>query len=39
MLRSWGQGIFPGVVSHNGEGVQNVADGKPARWKLKEAAN
>jgi hypothetical protein len=24
---------------HNGKGVQNVAEGKPAKWKLKEAAD
>jgi hypothetical protein len=33
------QGILRGLLSHNGKGVQNVAEGKPAKWKLKEAAN
>jgi hypothetical protein len=28
------QGILRGLLSHNGKGVQNVADGKPAKWKL-----
>ena len=33
------QGILRGLLSHNGQGVQNVAEGKPAKWKLKDAAN
>jgi hypothetical protein len=28
------QGILWGLLSHNGKGVQNVAVGKPAKWKL-----
>lgn len=32
-------GIMRSLLSHNGNGIQNVADGKPAKWKLKEAAN
>jgi hypothetical protein len=28
------QGIMRGLLSHNGKGVQNVAEGKPAKWKL-----
>ena len=28
------QGILRGLLSHNGKGVQNVADGKPAKWRL-----
>lgn len=28
------QGILRGLLSHNGRGVQNVAEGKPAKWKL-----
>jgi hypothetical protein len=33
------QGILRGLLSHKGKGVENVTDGKPAKWKLKEAAN
>ena len=33
------QGILRGLLSHNGKGVQNVAEGKPAKWKLKEAVD
>jgi hypothetical protein len=33
------QGILRGLLSHNGKGVQNVAEGKPAKWKLEEDAN
>jgi hypothetical protein len=32
------QGILRSLISHNGKGVENVADGKPAKWKMKEAA-
>jgi hypothetical protein len=28
------QGILRGLLNHNGKGVQNVAEGKPARWRL-----
>jgi hypothetical protein len=28
------QGILRGLLSHNGKGVQNVAEGKPAKWTL-----
>jgi hypothetical protein len=28
------QGILRGLLSHNGKGVQNVAEGKPAKWRL-----
>jgi hypothetical protein len=31
-------GIQHSLKNHNGKGVQNVAEGKPAKWKLKEAA-
>jgi hypothetical protein len=27
------QGILRSLISHNGKGVVNVADGKPAKWK------
>jgi hypothetical protein len=33
------QGILRSLISHNGKGVQNVAEGKPAKWTLKEDAN
>jgi hypothetical protein len=29
------QGIPRSLLSHNGKGVQNVAEGQPARWELK----
>jgi hypothetical protein len=29
------QGILRGLLSHTGKGVQNVAEGKPAKWTLK----
>jgi hypothetical protein len=32
------QGIQHSLKNH-GKGVQNVAERKPAKWKLKEAAN
>jgi hypothetical protein len=28
------QGILRSLIGHNGKGVQNVAEGKPAKWKL-----
>ena len=28
------QGILRGLISHNGKGVQNVAEGKPAKWRI-----
>ena len=28
------QGILRGLLSHNGKGVQNVVEGKPAKWQL-----
>jgi hypothetical protein len=28
------QGILRGLLSHNGKGVRNVAEGKPAKWQL-----
>jgi hypothetical protein len=28
------QGIMRSLLSHDGKGVQNVAEGKPAKWKL-----
>jgi hypothetical protein len=28
------QGILRSLISHNGKGVQNVAEGKPAKWRL-----
>ena len=28
------QGILRSLLSHNGNGVQNVAEGKPAKWRL-----
>jgi hypothetical protein len=27
-------GIMRSLLSHNGKGVENVADGKPAKWKI-----
>jgi len=33
------QGILRSLIGRNGKGVQNVAEGKPAKWKLTEAAN
>jgi len=27
-------GIMRSLLSHNGKGVQNVAEGKPAKWRL-----
>jgi hypothetical protein len=27
-------GILRSLLSHNGKGVRNVAEGKPAAWKL-----
>ena len=29
------QGILRSLLSHNGKGVQNVAEGKPAKWRLR----
>jgi len=26
------QGILRSLIGHNGKGVQNVAEGKPAKW-------
>jgi hypothetical protein len=31
-------GIMRSLLSHNGKGVQNVAEGKPAKWKLAVSA-
>jgi hypothetical protein len=28
------QGILRGLLSHEGKGVQNVAEGKPAKWRV-----
>jgi hypothetical protein len=28
------QGILRGLLSNNGKGVQNVTEGKPAKWRL-----
>jgi hypothetical protein len=28
------QGLLRSLISHNGKGVNNVAEGKPAKWKL-----
>lgn len=28
------QGILRSLISHNGKGIQNVAEGKPAKWRL-----
>jgi hypothetical protein len=28
------QGILRSLINHNGKGVQNVAEGKPAKWRL-----
>jgi hypothetical protein len=33
------QGILRSLINHNGKGVENVADGKPAKWRLTEVAN
>jgi hypothetical protein len=33
------QGILRGLLSQNGKGVQNVAEVKPAKWRLKEATD
>jgi hypothetical protein len=34
-----GQGIQASLRNHAGKGVQQVNEGSPARWKMKEAAN
>jgi hypothetical protein len=33
------QGILRGLISHNGKGIQNVAEGKPAKWRLEESVS
>jgi hypothetical protein len=33
------QGIQASLRNHAGKGVQQVNEGSPARWKMKEAAN
>lgn len=30
-------GIMRSLLSHNGKGVQNVAEGKPAKWRLADS--
>jgi hypothetical protein len=31
--------VWSAMRNHEGRGVEAVGDGKPARWRLKEAAN